>query len=395
MVAVIVVATTFSGACAAPPAILKAEIVETKLQLVEAERRYVGYATKKDAAGKDRIIKVFLGTPSSYTGLKEGDVLVDEKLEEQPRGLVAHLTLQRDGQKFSVEMDAPGNFRKYLNAEASAAQTSQTHSGSAAPGASRPTNTPTAALDGGQALAPNAAVNVVQALAPTPTLEAQSAKLALSTEENGPLTLQAKTEKVFRGRDLVVLIDRSGSMSESDCPGAISRWDWCKQQVVTLSEATRSVFPTGFRLGLYNNHCDVADNATVDSIVNAFTTNKPDGGTYTADAITHELREYRDRKRHGAAKPMVIVVVTDGAPNSPSALRDVLVNATSDMERADDLQVVFIQIGEDDQSTTLLDQLERHLTDSGARFAIAHTVTFEKVKEAGLIRAITDALTQQ
>jgi hypothetical protein len=181
-------------------------------------------------------------------------------------------------------------------------------------------------------------------------------------------------------------------MSTSDCPGALSRWDWCKEQVVSLSEATRSIFPTGFRLGLYNNHCDISDNADVDSIVKAFTSTKPDGGTYTADAITHELRDLRERKRHGGAKPMVVIVVTDGAPNSPSALRDVLVNATNDMERADDLQVVFIQIGEDDQSTTLLEQLERHLTDAGARFPIAHNVPFEKVKETGLLRAITDAL---
>jgi Mg-chelatase subunit ChlD len=220
----------------------------------------------------------------------------------------------------------------------------------------------------------------------------EAAPLDGSVETAQPITLQAATEKVFRGRDLVVLIDRSGSMSASDCPGAMSRWDWCKQQVLSLSEGTRNVFPTGFRLGLYNNHCDFSDNASVDSIVSAFTNNKPDGGTYTADAITHELREYRDRKRHGGTKPLVIVVVTDGAPNSPSALRDVLVNATTDMERADDLQVVFIQIGEDDQSTTLLEQLDRRLTESGARFPIAHTVGFDKVKTSGLLQAITDAL---
>jgi Mg-chelatase subunit ChlD len=373
--AILLAATTCGATWAAPPAkVLHAQLQETQLQIIQAERRYVGYSTQKDASGKDRITKVFLGTASAYTGLKEGDVLVDEKLEEQPKGLVAHLTLQRNGQKFSVEMNAPGNFRRYLNAEATQTQPPPTSASASAA----------------------AAVKVVQALAPSPSPERESPKLAISTTETAesasPVSLQAATEKVFRGRDLVVLIDRSGSMSTSDCPGALSRWDWCKEQVVSLSEATRSIFPTGFRLGLYNNHCDISDNADVDSIVKAFTSTKPDGGTYTADAITHELRDLRERKRHGGAKPMVVIVVTDGAPNSPSALRDVLVNATNDMERADDLQVVFIQIGEDDQSTTLLEQLERHLTDAGARFPIAHNVPFEKVKETGLLRAITDAL---
>lgn len=357
------VVSTPGFATTSDTSLLKGQVRETKIQVAEAQHRHLGFAV-----GNTVVTKVYPGTAAYLNGLRSGDRIVNENLQEEASGLKSVLTFERAGKKYSLQLNAPGDFRRFLRGE-----------------------NPEPEQQIARALPAQADERKSE---PPPKLIALQAKEGItglrgSSEE---MTLQAKTERVFRGRDLVVLIDQSGSMDTGDCPGAMTRWNWCRQQMVALSEATKSVFPTGFRLGLFNNHVDVSENANVDSIVSAFEHSKPEGGTYTGDAITHELRAQAARKRGGSAKPLVIAIVTDGAPSSASGLRNTLVAATSDMATKDDLQVVFIQIGEDDQATELLENLDQHLLSAGARFPIVHAVSFDKVKSLGLLQSIAEAL---
>lgn len=347
-------------------ALLKGQVRETKIQVAEAQHRHLGFAV-----GDAVVTKVYPGTAAYLNGLRAGDRIVNENLQEGESGLKSIVTFERAGKKYSLQLNAPGDFRRFMRGEN--------------PEPEQPV-----------ARAVPAQVEERKPEPEAPRLVALTAKeeavgLRAGSEE---VTLQAKTERVFRGRDLAVLIDRSGSMDTGDCPGAMTRWNWCRQQMVALSEATKSVFPTGFRLGLFNNHVVVSENADVDAIVSAFENSKPEGGTYTADAITHELRAQAARKRGGSARSLVIVIITDGAPSSASGLRNTLVAATAGMAAKDELQVVFIQIGEDEQATELLEYLDQGLVSAGARFPIAHAVTFDKVKSAGLLQSITETLAE-
>lgn len=55
-----------------------------------------------------------------------------------------------------------------------------------------------------------------------------------------------ETEKL-KNRDYYLLIDKSGSMAEKDCPGGKSRWDYCKESTLAISKKLDEYDPDGIK----------------------------------------------------------------------------------------------------------------------------------------------------
>ncbi len=60
--------------------------------------------------------------------------------------------------------------------------------------------------------------------------------------------------------DLVIVLDKSGSMDERDCPGGMSRWDWCRDQMMSLTAQISSVLKSGITVALYSSDYDIFRN---------------------------------------------------------------------------------------------------------------------------------------
>ncbi|HEY9790080.1 MAG TPA: VWA domain-containing protein [Candidatus Obscuribacterales bacterium] len=365
--------------------VLKATVAESVEQIVAAQNRALGFIAKDDPGGKTATVsRVIMGTPAWYQGVREGDKILSRSLSEQPGGLNGKLVLVRAGQTFQAALTAYGDYRRFLNAPQDEA-------------AARPTNKAAAiaVVAAHSAQQTNAALAEQRSAGVAPALENPQEAPSTSAETfglNAQQTATVRATKLLKGRDLVVLIDRSGSMSTTDCPQAMSRWDWCKMQTMQLSQDVSQVFPRGFTLVLFNNHTLVTENADVNAIASAFQNNKPDGGTDTAGALTQQLKAFGQRKNEAATKPLVLVVITDGAPNDENKLRNTLVAAANDATNADDISVVFVEVGEDNQATADLEDLERNLNQEGAKFNIVHSVLFDRVIQRGLLRSVAEVV---
>lgn len=49
-------------------------------------------------------------------------------------------------------------------------------------------------------------------------------------------------------RDYVLVIDKSGSMSETDCPAGKSRWDYAKESTLAISQKLAEFDPDGISI---------------------------------------------------------------------------------------------------------------------------------------------------
>jgi Mg-chelatase subunit ChlD len=343
--------------------LLKGGVAESVEQIAAAQNRALGFATKGggSATGKE-VSAVFLGTAAFYRGLREGDFIVNQSTKESPSGLQSTITFLRDGKVFQISLVGNEDWRHYLNS-----------SGKASAASASPLRPPVNEQ-------PPAKLASVQ-----PQATPSSAFAQLSAEQR----LDEQAIAVLRNHDLVVLIDRSGSMGTSDCPQAASRWEWCRQQAMHFRSQVQADFPTGFSLVLFNNHQKIVSNADIDAIDQAFENNAPDGGTDTAGALACQLKAHNSSS---AGRALIVVVITDGEPNDEKALRRTLISAANEATNADDISVVFLQVGEDNQAAAFLEDLDLNLTQEGAKFHIVHTVTFDALKRQGLLRAIAAAL---
>lgn len=206
----------------------------------------------------------------------------------------------------------------------------------------------------------------------------------------------------LRGRQVTIVMDRSGSMKTEDCampmsfgafaPRTLSRWDWCLNQTVDLARQTAQVLPQGLTMVFFSGSDSVYHNVRANMIPNLFMQNSPDGGTNLVGALKHQLDDYFRSQSMGNNQPLVLAVVTDGDPDSPRALKDLIIEATHRMTSPNQITLTFLQVGNDSKGSNLLDELDHELTMKGASFDIVNVTPFGQVMSSGLARSLVNAV---
>jgi hypothetical protein len=123
--------------------------------------------------------------------------------------------------------------------------------------------------------------------------------------------------------------------------------------------------------------------------------NDPMGRTDLASVLADAVNNYFDRKVAGKAKANgeTIVVVTDGEPDDYKAVMRVIIDASRQIERDEELAISLIQVGKDRKATQFLKALDNQLESAGAKFDIVDTITIEDMQGLTLAEVLLNAVT--
>ncbi len=248
-----------------------------------------------------------------------------------------------------------------------------------------------------------------------PPLEANASGGALKGgAKNGVLSgglTQAQLQRLAN-HDLVLIIDQSGSMMTADCPisgmgrvggtvmtmllgsaACVSRWQWCRDQTLSLAEHTRNVCTKGFSVVLFSGRYAVYPHVTLDQIPAIFTQAFPQGGTNLTDPLLITVNDYIARRHRGHVKPLAIAIITDGRPSNEDAVRRTIIETTLRMKDPREITITFFLIGNSAYNgQAFVSDMERNLTRYGAKFNVVRSVSFWNLMKVGLPRALADAL---
>lgn len=298
----------------------------------------LGIEIKKEGAAflPAKITKVTPGQPGSLNGLAVGDRIIDS----HESGSLTAVTVERNGKVFRAKI-----YRR--------------------PSLATP---PAVATIAGKT--------------------AESSSLSTGITESAP----KKGLAALSGHDLVLIIDKSGSMQMQDCPGRTSRWQWCADETAELSRAAAGVLKQPLTVSLFSDDFTIFDRVNIDSLARIFRDNRPGGGTNTAYALDDQLERYFRRARNGATRPVMIAVITDGVPNDPAGLADVIMAATHRMRAAADITITFLQVGHEGDG--ILSGLDQNLVNSGARCDIVNWKNFQQVTGEGIKTALVSAFSE-
>ncbi|MDZ4832493.1 MAG: hypothetical protein SGJ27_01705 [Candidatus Melainabacteria bacterium] len=223
----------------------------------------------------------------------------------------------------------------------------------------------------------------------------QSQTALPGTANRAPLRGQASIQ-LLSDFDVELIVDESLSMRRRDCPGGLSRWEWCGMQLRDLSNRLAPLVPRGFTLTTFNGLHKVYPNAKPKDVNDLFDNPFFMPGTRLSRPLTDRLQSYFDNRRPGS-KPLLIVVITDGVPapkTEPYMVAQTLVTASKIMKDPKEVTVVFFQIGGTDgfRGRAFLSDMDNNLVNNGARFDFVKTVSFEQLQQGGLTTALINTI---
>lgn len=182
--------------------------------------------------------------------------------------------------------------------------------------------------------------------------------------------------------DIEFLLDKSGSMGTNrDCPGEKSRWEYAQETTLALAAYAEKHDPDGITVVPFAGSFKVYEGVTAAKVADVFAENQPMGATETGAVLKNRLDAYFARKEAGTAKSLLLLVMTDGKPESQDEVAQAIVEATRKMDRDEEIAIQFVQIGKDAGATKFLQFLDDELVSKhGAKFDIVDTVKIADVE---------------
>lgn len=188
-------------------------------------------------------------------------------------------------------------------------------------------------------------------------------------------------EEDLKNYDIVLAIDKSGSMGETDCPNGVSRWDYAKETTEAIARKAGTYDQDGITVCTFANSVKLYENVTPEKVSQIFTENEPNGSTDTALLLNTLFDNYLKNP----VKPQIIVVITDGEANDNKAVIKAIVDFTN-KQAEETVSVMLLQIGKDGKATAFLKMIDDNLVENhGAKYDMIDTKTIDEIGEMPLV----------
>jgi hypothetical protein len=195
-------------------------------------------------------------------------------------------------------------------------------------------------------------------------------------------------------RDYTLIIDKSGSMSTPDQRGGRTRWQEAQESTLALARKCEELDPDGITVYVFSGRFKRYDNVTAAKVEQIFQENEPAGRTDLAGVLQDALNDYFNRKAASQTQlnGETILAITDGEPDDRKAVMKVIIEASRQIDKDEELAISFIQIGNDRTATQFLKALDDDLIKAGAKFDIVDTLTIDDMEDMTLTEVLMNAI---
>lgn len=212
--------------------------------------------------------------------------------------------------------------------------------------------------------------------------DGQPAKLAQKA-----LSESEKLKKIAQ-HDIVIVIDTSGSMGQKLLNSASTKWQWCQNFVSTFATTVSPLLNgRGITIVTFNDQYKILPQCNIDEVANVFNSIAPLGNTNLSAPVEAVFTRYFSGRR---ARPLQVVVLTDGVPSTGAKIEEVMVRESKRMRDPDEIRFTFLEIGDAGDGTELLTYLDNYLCAQGAPYDIVTSVGFERLKGQRLVDVLAD-----
>lgn len=186
---------------------------------------------------------------------------------------------------------------------------------------------------------------------------------------------------------IVFVVDNSASMGTKDCPGEVSRWQWCRDHIKSLYAEDRGKLEKNISIITFDNNFRSHRNSAPSELTGVFQTSTPTGETMMAPALQEAFSLVA--RPLDQNKPAVICVITDGRPSDADNVKQGIIRQVNRLRNAKLLSIVFIEVGTPEK---FLKEIDTDLVKQGANQDIISVVPLATADSQGLSKSLAAAV---
>lgn len=220
--------------------------------------------------------------------------------------------------------------------------------------------------------------------------------LALVIDKSASMTYRLNQRNAPTPKPAVVAYEETVAPVK-DPSVTITRWEWCRNQAANLANQIKKVLPSGLKISMFSNKYNSYSNVDGGKVETLFNEVEPSGGTHVCKVLQHHFDEYFARRdaSGGNTKPLLLAMITDGAPEDAYNAKEAIINATKQMKKSDEILVAILQVGNDRRAPKILATLDHDLVEQHAKYDIVEVKSFEELKKQGLAKTLANLVTRE
>lgn len=180
------------------------------------------------------------------------------------------------------------------------------------------------------------------------------------------------TKKVCSGRDYVILVDNSLSMTTKDCTGGVSRYDATLELIGSITNAIEEFDSDGIEVYMFGHEVVKFEGVTSANLYDKLPPTPTGQATFTGLVLDTAFKDYFSS---GATKPVSFICFTDGIPSDPDVLERAIKNAAQAAGNGESVGLSFLQMGNDTRATQHLKKMD----DEMGEIDIVDTATYPEL----------------
>jgi uncharacterized protein with von Willebrand factor type A (vWA) domain len=193
----------------------------------------------------------------------------------------------------------------------------------------------------------------------------------------------AQQFELNEGDQIILLIDVSASMQINDAPNNAKRIDSIKEAATALARSAEKFDKDGIDILTFGEKVTAYEGVSgdkIDSIIGGLKANESTTRTHLAIQEAYKIHKKK------ASKQTICLIVTDGVPESETAVYDAVRSIASELQDEHEFAICFLQIGQDTAAANFLVNIDDNLN---AKYDI---VDCQKLAETTLEQAVMGAL---
>lgn len=187
------------------------------------------------------------------------------------------------------------------------------------------------------------------------------------------------------GDNIIFGLDVSASMQATDTPTGAQRIDYAKEKAIVLAQEASKYDADGIDLYAFGHQVTPYLNVTGDKAADVIGKLKANEGATQTHLLIQEA--YKRHKASGSAQT-VLMIVTDGQPSDPAAVKSAIVGITKELKDEHEFAISILTVGKPDQA------LSAFLTslDDDLKGAAHDIVDVKQLEEVDFVSAFSGAL---